>query len=403
MGVIAFTIGVFLVPFLFMGNTFSEAFYRAMTIMVVASPCALVISTPATVLSAIGGAARRGILIKGGSHLERAAKVDIVAIDKTGTLTVGKPSLTEIVTPDGIHPVSTPLPEEVMALLRAAAALEAKSEHPLAHAIVQSAEKLGIECPSASDFQSTAGKGAEATIDSIRYLIGSERLFRELNATGLDALAKISQPMQSDGKTCVWLGSRDGDQVKALAVLAMADTIRPAARDLVKQLKALGVKKVVMLTGDQQLVAEAIARESHVDEVRAELLPADKLEVIRKLKTEGTVMMVGDGVNDAPALAISDLGVAMGAAGTDVAMETADIVLMGDRLENIPLLLAHTRRAKRVLIQNLVFASAVIVFLIFAALGFSLPLPLGVIGHEGSTVLVCLNGLRLLMIGKPGN
>lgn len=401
MGVIALTIGVFLVPFLFLGEGFAPAFYRAMTIMVVASPCALVISTPATVLSAIGGAARRGILIKGGSHLERAAKIDIVAVDKTGTLTVGKPSLTEIITPSGVRPVGAPLPPDATALLRVAAALEAKSEHPLAHAIVKSAETLGIEPPPATDFQSTAGKGAEATIDSVRYLIGSERLFRELNAAGLESLKRVSQPMQSDGKTCVWLGSREGDQVTALAVLAMADTIRPAARELVRQLKSLGVRKVVMLTGDQHLVANAIARESQVDEVRAELLPADKLEVIRQLKTEGTVMMVGDGVNDAPALAMSDLGVAMGAAGTDVAMETADIVLMGDRLENIPLLLAHTRRAKRVLMQNLVFASSVIVVLIFAALGFSLPLPLGVVGHEGSTVLVCLNGLRLLLVGRP--
>ena len=399
MGVILFTIGVFLVPWLFQGATFAHAFYRAMTIMVVASPCALVISTPATVLSAIGGAARRGILIKGGSHLERAARIDIVAIDKTGTLTVGKPSLTEIVTTTGVHPVSS-IPADILPLLRVAAALEAKSEHPLAHAIVVSAEGLGIEPSAATDFQSTAGKGAEATIDSIRYLIGSERLFREVNATGLDGLLALSQPMQNDGKTCVWLGSREGEKVTALAVLAMADTIRPAARDLAKQLKKLGVKKVVMLTGDQRLVAEAIAREAHVDEVRAELLPADKLEVIRQLKTEGTVMMVGDGVNDAPALAMSDLGVAMGAAGTDVAMETADIVLMGDRLENIPLLLSHTRRAKRVLYQNLIFASAVIVVLIISALGFSLPLPLGVVGHEGSTVLVCLNGLRLLLIGK---
>ena len=400
MGVILFTIGVFLVPWLFQGDSFATAFYRAMTIMVVASPCALVISTPATVLSAIGGAARRGILIKGGSHLERAARIDIVAIDKTGTLTVGKPSLTEVVTASGIHPVSSPLPADTTPLLRIAAALEAKSEHPLAHAIVKSAEALGIEPLPATDFQSTAGKGAEATIDSTRYLIGSERLFRELNARGLDAMAALSEPIQASGKTCVWLGSRTGDQVTALAVLAMADTIRPAARDLARQLKKLGVKKVVMLTGDQRLVAEAIAKEAHVDEVRAELLPEDKLNVIRQLKTEGTVMMIGDGVNDAPALAMSDLGVAMGAVGTDVAMETADIVLMGDRLENIPLLLAHTKRAKRVLLQNLIFASAVIIVLIISALGFALPLPLGVIGHEGSTVLVCLNGLRLLLIGK---
>ncbi len=400
MGVIAFTIGVFLVPFLFNGEEFATAFYRAMTIMVVASPCALVISTPATVLSAIGGAARRGILIKGGSHLERAAKIDIVAIDKTGTLTVGKPSLTEIVTASGIHPLHGTLPGNALYLLQIAAALEMKSEHPLAHAIVKSANNLGIDPPVATDFQSTAGKGAEATIGDTRHLVGSERLFHELKATGLDVLGELSQPLQAMGKTCVWLGIRDGDAVTAEAVLVMADTIRPAARRLADDLHRLGVKKVVMLTGDQRAVAEAIAREAKVDEVRAGLLPEDKLEVIRLLKQEGSVMMVGDGVNDAPALAMADIGVAMGAAGTDVAMETADIVLMGDRLENIPLLLAHTRRAKRVLLQNLVFASAVIVVLIFAALGFSLALPLGVVGHEGSTVLVCLNGLRLLLIGK---
>ncbi|MDP3851433.1 MAG: cation-translocating P-type ATPase [Luteolibacter sp.] len=400
MGVILFTIAVFLVPFLFQSEDFAKAFYRAMTIMVVASPCALIISTPATVLSAIGGAARRGILIKGGSHLERAAHIDIVAIDKTGTLTVGKPSLTEIVTSDGIHPLSDKLPGNAEYLLRIAAALEARSEHPLAHAIVKSAADLGIVPPAATDFQSTAGKGAEANIGETRHIVGSERLFRELNAAGLDALGTRSAPLQAMGKTCVWLGLRKGDLITAEAVLVMADTIRPAARDLTAQLHRLGVKKVVMLTGDQLPVAEAIAREAAVDEVHAGLLPEDKLQIIRRLKQEGSVMMVGDGVNDAPALAISDIGVAMGAAGTDVAMETADIVLMGDRLENIPLLLAHTRRARRVLLQNLIFASTVIVVLIISALGFSLPLPLGVVGHEGSTVLVCLNGLRLLLIGR---
>ena len=399
MGVIGFTFLVFLIPFL-AGVDPAHAFYRAMTIMVVASPCALVISTPATVLSAIGGAARRGILIKGGSHLETAAKIDIVAIDKTGTLTVGKPSLTEIITSQGVHEIGVPLPAPATALLRAAASLEAKSEHPLAHAIVKSASDLGIIPPEAADFQSTAGKGAEATVEAVRYLIGSERLFLELKANGIEPLAAQSLALQAKGKTCVWLGQREGDRITALAVLVMADTIRPAARQLTADLHRLGVKKVVMLTGDQRIVAEAIAQEAKVDEVFAELLPEDKLKVIRELKKEGTVMMIGDGVNDAPALAISDIGVAMGAVGTDVAMETADIVLMGDRLENIALLLGHARRAKRVLTQNLVFASAVILVLIAAALGFSLALPLGVVGHEGSTVLVCLNGLRLLLIGR---
>ena len=400
MGVIAFTIAVFLVPFLLLGAEFGPAFYRAMTIMVVASPCALIISTPATVLSAIGGAARRGILIKGGSHLERAAHIDIVAVDKTGTLTHGKPSLTEIVTSSGVHLVSDPLPQDASDLLSTAAALESRSEHPLAHAIVQRARELGMEIPAATGFQSTAGKGAEADVGGARHLIGSERMFRELDAAGMDALSTLSAPLQAAGKTCVWLGTRKGDAIATRAVLVMADTIRPAARDLARQLHGLGVRKVVMLTGDQRPVAEAIAREAAVDEVHAGLLPEDKLVIIRMLKQEGSVMMVGDGVNDAPALAVADLGVAMGAAGTDVAMETADIVLMGDRLENIPLLLSHTRRARKVLIQNLSFATAVIAVLVVAALGFHLPLPLGVVGHEGSTVVVCLNGLRLLLIGK---
>ncbi len=397
MGVIAFTIGVHFFGWSLLGESFSDAFYRAMTIMVVASPCALIISTPATVLSAIGGAARQGILIKGGSHLERAAHIDIVAIDKTGTLTVGKPSLTELIHQGGIQTMGdAPLPPAVRELLEIAAAVEARSEHPLAAAIVQKTKDLGIAHPEASDFQSATGKGADATVRGQRYHIGSERSFHEQQASNMEPFLDAASRLQHDGKTCVWLGTRKDGRLHTLAVLALADTLRPSAQQLVQQLKRLGVRKVVMLTGDQRLVADAIARQAGVDEARAELLPEDKLQVIRQLKQEGQVMMVGDGVNDAPALAVADLGVAMGAAGTDVAMETADVILMGDQLENIPRLLHHTRRAKRVLIQNLSFASAVIVVLIAATLGFTLALPFGVIGHEGSTVLVCLNGLRLL-------
>ncbi len=400
MGVILFTLAVFLVPWLLWGETFSQAFYRAMTVMVVASPCALIISTPATVLSAIGGAARRGVLIKGGSHLERSSTIDIVAVDKTGTLTVGKPSLTEIVCPSGVFKITGESSGEAIDWLRIAAALEAKSEHPLAHAIVQAAMDLGIKVAEAGSFQSTAGKGAEAGIASVRYMIGSERWFREMAADGFDELSRLAEEFQKQGKSCVWLGAREGDGVAAKAVFVMADTIRPEAKALTKDLHDAGVKKVVMLTGDHRSVASTIAGEAGIDEFHAELLPEDKLRIIRQLKEEGSVMMIGDGVNDAPALAASDLGVAMGAAGTDVAMETADVVLMGDRLENIALLLRHSRRAKRVLLQNLVLASLVIVFLVIAALGFSLPLPVGVVGHEGSTVIVCLNGLRLLMIAR---
>ena len=204
-------------------------------------------------------------------------------------------------------------------------------------------------------------------------------------------------PLSAHGKTCVWVGSRAGDAVTALAVLALADTIRHEAKTIAAGLHRLGVKNVVMLTGDQRAVAHAIAAEAGVDEVLAELLPEGKVEAIRELKKQGRVMMVGDGVNDAPALAVADIGVAMGAAGTDIAMETADIVLMGDKLENIPLLIGIARQAKRVLWQNLIFATSVIIVLLIATFGIKLTLPLGVVGHEGSTVLVCLNGLRLLI------
>jgi Cd2+/Zn2+-exporting ATPase len=371
-----------------------------MTVMVVASPCALVISTPATVLSAIGGAARRGILIKGGSHLEHTAQISIVAFDKTGTLTVGRPTVTEIVDAQGAHKLDGVVPEKLSELLGSAAALESKSEHPLATAIVKSAADLKLVLPEATDFQSTAGKGAEATVHAVRLVIGSERLFRELGASGMEEIAAHSTRLSEHGKTCVWVGSRVGDAVTALAVLALADTIRNEAKSIAASLHRLGVKKVVMLTGDQRAVAHAIAEEAGVDEVRAELLPEGKVEAIRELKKQGRVMMIGDGVNDAPALATADIGVAMGAAGTDIAMETADVVLMGDKLENIPLLIGIARHAKRVLWQNLIFASAVILILLIAAFGINLPLPMGVVGHEGSTVLVCLNGLRLL-IYKP--
>lgn len=401
-GVIVFTAVVWMVPWLLWGEAFAEAFYRAMTVMVVASPCALVISTPATVLSAIGGAARRGILIKGGSHLESTSQIDIVAFDKTGTLTVGKPTVTEIVDAGGIHVPDAALPANLASLLASVAALEAKSEHPLATAILKTADALKIALPEATDFQSTAGKGAEATVEGTRFVVGSERLFRELAASGMDAIAGFCEPLAKKGKTCVWVGSREGDVVAALAVLALADTIRPEAKAIAARLHVLGVKKVVMLTGDQSAVAKAIAEEAGVDEVRAELLPEGKVLAIRELKAQGRVMMIGDGVNDAPALATADLGVAMGAAGTDIAMETADVVLMGDKLENIPLLLGLARHAKRILWQNLTFASLVIIVLLIAAFGINLPLPMGVVGHEGSTVLVCLNGLRLLIYRPKG-
>jgi len=399
-GVILFTIAVLLVPWLVFGEEVSAAFYRAMTVMVVASPCALIISTPATVLSAIGGAARHGMLIKGGSHLETAARVDIVCLDKTGTLTHGRPDVTDILTPCAEIPLGKPTdppPPDAAAALRACAAIEARSEHPLATAITAAATRLGIAIPQAAAFQSITGMGAEAEVDGVRHLAGSTRWFREIGATDMDAFRARVDALQEQGKTCIWLGRRGpGGEVEALAVFALADTLRSGAEGLAAALHRAGVRKVVMLTGDQPAVARSIARAAGIDEWRAGLLPADKVREIRRLKEEGVVMMVGDGVNDAPALAAANLGVAMGAAGTDIAMESADVVLMGERLEQIAALTGMARHARRVLLQNLTFAGAVIAVLVVAALGFALPLPIGVVGHEGSTVLVCLNGLRLL-------
>jgi Zn2+/Cd2+-exporting ATPase len=261
---------------------------------------------------------------------------------------------------------------------------------------VTAAKTAGQTLPEATAFQSTPGKGAEAEIAGCRYIVGSQRLFDEVGATGRETFSSRVAEQQNQGRTCIWLGRREGDRVSTLAVFALADTIRPEARGIAARLRALGIRKVLILTGDQPAVAENIAQEAGIDEFRAGLLPADKVQAIRQLKEEGTVMMVGDGVNDAPALATAHLGVAMGAAGTDIAMETADVVLMGDQLESLSRLVGMARHARRVLRQNLIFASGVILVLVAAALGFDLSLPLGVVGHEGSTVIVCLNGLRLL-------
>ena len=391
-GVIVMTVGVWLAGWLAGGMTMAAAVYRAMTVMVVASPCALIISTPATVLSAIGGAARKGVLIKGGSHLERAARIDIVALDKTGTLTVGRPSVTDVAGSGGVLPPSA-LEGADREWLGLAAALEARSEHPLAKAVVEAWQGPREE---ASSFRSVTGKGAEAEIGGRSFVAGSGRWFGEMGARGMVEWSERVDSLQRAGKTCIWFGEKVDGGVRVRLVLALADTVREDAAEVVAGLKRRGVRRVVMLTGDHPEVAAAIGRETGVDEVRAGLLPEDKLEVIRKLKESGSVLMAGDGVNDAPALAAADVGVAMGAAGTDVAMETADVVLMGERIGHLVFLLGHARRARRVLAQNLVFAASVIVVLVVTTLGFHLPLPLGVMGHEGSTVLVCLNGLRLL-------
>jgi len=397
-GVILFTLSLIVIPILFLHEPFQSAFYRAMTVMVVASPCALIISTPASILSAIGGAAKRGVLFKGGVHLERAASVKVVAFDKTGTLTEGKPRVTDVVVGDRVVDFRSAPDAASLELLRLAGAVEVKSEHPLAQSIVTECKHRGISPEECVAFQSISGKGASGLVNGRRIAVGNARYFAALNIALPDTFTARLATLQDEGKTCVIVGEVDeiAATARLLGAIAIADVLRPDAASVIRQLKAGGIERVVMLTGDNQRVARAVAKLAGVDEFHADLLPEDKVRVIKELKSIGPVAMVGDGVNDAPALATATVGIAMGAAGTDVAMETADVVLMSDNLQNIVFALGLSRHARRVIYQNLAFAMGVIVVLIISALGFELPLTFGVVGHEGSTVLVCLNGLRML-------
>ncbi|HMP00572.1 MAG TPA: heavy metal translocating P-type ATPase [Kiritimatiellia bacterium] len=401
-GVIAFVIGLILIPWWWGGQPFDAVFYRAMTVMVVASPCALIISTPASILSAIGGAARNGVLFKGGLHLERAAGIRVVAFDKTGTLTRGKPQVVEVVH-NGRTEAFPDLSPDGAALLALAASVEIKSEHPLARAMVAAARTVSGTIEACSTLQAITGQGVKGRVGDRWIWLGDPRLFQENGLQGMGVLAARLEQQQQRGHSCIIVAEQtDGEEtVRALGLIALADTLRPDAPAVIARLREIGIERVVMLTGDHRRVAEAIGRQAGVDEVHAELMPEDKWRIVQSLKAAGPVAMIGDGVNDAPALASADIGIAMGAAGTDVAMETADIVLMGEQLKTIPYALAISRAARRVVRQNLTFAFSVIVVLVVAALGFSLPLPVGVIGHEGSTVLVCLNGLRLLAFRPP--
>ncbi len=399
LGVILLTLGLIIVPPL-VGADFSASFYRAMTVMVVASPCALVISTPAAFLSAIGGAARSGVLFKGGVHLERMAEIKTIAFDKTGTLTVGKPTVNRLMTFEIPDEAGSIQKTEESEAIQIAAALESHSEHPLARAVEQYSKAKGINTVDVHGFKALTGKGAWGEVDGSHYLIGNPSLFSDLLASS-DRFAAVRtnvDEMREQGETLIMLGKCDstGEATNVMAIFSVTDRIRDNAKSSIQKLRALGVKRIVMLTGDHAKVAESISREAGLDDYYASLLPEQKMETIQKLESEGPVLMVGDGVNDAPALASAHVGVAMGAAGTDVAMETADVVLMSSNLEHLVHALEKARKSRRIVLQNLIFALSVIVVLVICTLTIGIPLPLGVVGHEGSTVLVCLNGLRLL-------
>ena len=385
-------------PALF-GTDFASNFYRAMVLMTVASPCALIISTPASFISAIASAARGGVLFKGGAYLEALAGVKAVTFDKTGTLTQGKPIVTDIVSCCELCEAD---------LLSTAAAVESRSEHPLARAIMAAANERKLVLPEVTEFTAVAGRGIEAQVDQQSVWVGSITYLSQQSPMPPHLTDQYTQ-LQSQGKTvigvmragqCASCGACEGRETDSnwMGVIAIADAMRPEAQAIVAELHSMGIQ-VAMLTGDNELVARNIAAQIGIDRVHANLMPEDKVTAIKSIEAEvGPVAMVGDGVNDAPGLATATVGIAMGAAGTDVAMETADLVLMGDRLELIPYAIRLSKKARRVVWQNLIFAIGVIITLIISAFVISLPLPLGVLGHEGSTVIVVMNGLISLLL-----
>ena len=383
--VIGFSLFIGTIPLAF-GADPAATIYRAITLLVVMSPCALVISTPAATLSALANAARKGVLVKGGRSLDVLGSVDTIAFDKTGTLTVGQPRLTDIVILNGADPDD---------ILGRVAAAEELSEHPIGTAIVEAATGHNLALPPAAHLQAHVGRGITAEVDGELIAIGNARLFADLGIDVPQAAIDHGNRLGEEGKSSMIVGDRHGIH----AVLAVADTLRPEVKETIAALKNAGVKHTIMLTGDNARVAHAIGKMIGLDDVRADLLPQDKVAVIQELKKSGNVAMIGDGVNDAPALATADIGISMGAAGSDVALETADVVLMSDDLGKLSGTIGLSRAMKRTIRANLTFALMVIAILATSTLVVGIPLPLGVIGHEGSTILVVLNGLRLLAYG----
>lgn len=380
------------VPWLMLGQNFDSTFYRAITVLVVASPCALIISTPASIISAIANGAKQGILFKGGVHVEQTERIDIIAFDKTGTLTIGKPKVTQMISIKDGSQFSSIQDDAMNNMLSIAAGCELYSEHHLAEAILEKASELKVIPAKVENMRAAAGRGVEATLNNSAVAVGNLKLFESISHDWNNKLLNKAEELKNSGNTVVFVVK----EKQPVGLIALADQIRPGAKEVIESLRKIGIKKIAMLTGDNEGVANTIASQLGIDDLFSNLLPEQKVDKINQLKKEGTVAMIGDGVNDAPALALSDLGIAMGAAGTDVALETADIVLMGDDLSKLPYLIKLSRKAKKVVWQNITFSLAVIVMLLIGVFFIDLPLTLGVIGHEGSTLLVVLNGLRLL-------
>jgi len=383
--VLALVVLVIVVPPLLGWMPIEESFYRAMLLLVAASPCALAIGTPAAVLSGIAQAARNGVLIKGGVHLENLGAVKAMAFDKTGTLTEGKFRVTDVMPLNGADPDE---------LLRVAAAVEQQSNHPLALAVVRTAQERALEIPQAQGLSNVPGLGVRSQVNGQPVLIGSPRLFQSQDQVALDAaVTGLLDGLEKKGKTTVLVGQNG----QVLGILALADVPRPGVKETMGRLLDLGLEKLIMLTGDNETVARQIGRQVGVTNVQADLLPEEKLAAVRVLARDyGLVAMTGDGVNDAPALATATVGIAMGGAGTAVALETADVALMADDLNKLPFAVGLSRASRRIIYQNLAIAMGVAGLLVLAAVVGVVELSGAVVLHEGSTVVVVLNALRLL-------
>ena len=380
--VVVFAVLVAVVPPLFFGAAFPDWFYKALVMLVIACPCALVISTPVTVVSGLAAAARHGILVKGGVHLENGRRIKAVALDKTGTLTHGRPLLTDVV------PLNGQAAEE---LLQLAASVDAHSEHPVAAAIVAAWQAPGRPLLDVAAFEALAGRGAKGTVAGQLYYVGNHRLVEELAVCG-PHVEEVLQRLEREGKTAVVLVT----EREPLCVFGVADTVRGHSAEAIRDLHALGVVSV-MLTGDNRTTARAIADQVGIDDARGDLLPEDKLAAIDELIARyGEVGMVGDGINDAPALAKASIGFAMGAAGTDTAIETADVALMDDDLRKLPRFIELSRRTSQVLWQNIALALGVKAVFFALALAGQATLWMAVFADMGASLLVVGNGLRLL-------
>ncbi len=373
-----------IVPPLFFGGDWNRWIYQGLSVLVVGCPCALVVSTPVAVVTAIGNAAKNGVLIKGGIHLEEAGALDVIAFDKTGTLTKGIPSVTDIIS----------YRKNENELLKITAAIEKGSQHPLASAIVRKAEgeQLDFHEIVVEEFQSLTGKGVQAKVNNQIYYVGSPNLFVELHGKIQPNKKQAIMKMQNQGKTVMIVGTK----TEVLLLIAVADEMRKSSATVIDQLHHMGIESL-MLTGDNQRTAKAISHQVDISTIKAELLPEDKLNVIQHLQKKGKkVGMVGDGVNDAPALAIADIGVAMGGAGTDTALETADIALMSDDLNRLPYTIDLSQRALKIIKQNITFSLGIKLFALLLVIPGWLTLWIAVFSDMGATVVVILNSLRLM-------